>query len=260
MTSSVAALINKRQNINSLKGNNSIKQPPPCLIEMSHLRVDYLKLKQAAISVNCHDLSKADQCFAACIPTSKIAFNRGVLRLWAHDSEGAKQFFKEAFKLDKFLSVAAFYLGCLVIREEAGEAAAEWFNEALIGFRDIASFIDYSQIGMSFILHREDVQFNLASILHKLHGEFSDLFIESIKSLSLDSIRFLLSKEQEMAIREPPWIDRRMIFNLLPNLDAQTLELSGPEHIGLLEGERYLGSFTDAIERSVTQIICIVLL
>ncbi len=218
---------------------------------MSHLRVDYLKLKQAAISLNCDDLGKAEQCFTACIPTSKIAFNRGVLRLWTHDADGAKAYFKEAFKLDKFLSVAAFYLGCLLIREEANEAAVEWFKEALIGFRGCVAFIDYSQLGMPFILHREDVQFNLASILLKAHGETSDLFISSIKSLSLESIRFLLSKERAMAIREPPWMDRRMIFDLLPNLEVQTLELNGPEHIGLLEGERYLGGFEDAIERTV---------
>ena len=47
-------------------------------------------------------------------------------------------------------------------------------------------------------------------------------------------------------------MDRRMIFNLLPNLEVQTLELNGPEHIGLLEGERYLGGFEDAIERAVS--------
>lgn len=218
---------------------------------MSHLRVDYLKLKQASISLQSDDLSKADQCFAACTPTSKTAFNRGVLRIWAHDFEGAKVHFKDSFRLDKYLSVSALYLGCLMVREGPNEAAVEWFRNALIGFRNCVPFIDYTQIGMPFVLHREDVQFNIASILYKLCGETSELFIESIKCLSLDSIRYLLGKENCVAIREPPWIDQRMIFNLLPNLEVEPIELRGPEHVGLLEGERYLGGFEDAAERTV---------
>lgn len=227
--------------------------------KMAHLRQDYLKLKQADFSLNCDDWSKADRCFSACNQTSKIQFNRGVLRLWSHDRKEAEEFFKRSLALDRYLSVAGFYLGCLCVRREAFEEALRFFQDSLIGFRESIPKIDYTQLGMPFILKREDVQFNVAALLRKLFGETDDAFIASIKGLPLDCIRCILATEvsDNLALREPPWMDRRMVFNLLPKKKPETVELVGPEFVGLLEGECYLGGFEDAQTRTVNAKIII---
>lgn len=205
---------------------------------------DYWKLKKAYVALKKDNLTSAFDLFISCKRTSKISFNLAVIALWQKkDSYVIYHFLEDALSKDSYLSVAAFYLG--ILRNDL-----KYFEASLKGFRNCCDFIDYTAIGMPFMLTREDVLFNLVS----LQSPTADL--SALQKLSIQSISSLLLSQladtETLKLRIPPFQDRKMIFNLLPKIEPEPLELKGPEHIVLVEGEEeYFSGFPDAHNRQI---------
>ena len=104
---------------------------------------------------------------------------------------------------------------------------------------------------MPFQLDREDVLFNLVSLQQQSTPNPMDLNNLSINSISC----LLLNQFNEISgvqMRVPPFYDRRMIFNLLSEIEPEPFELKGPEHVSFVEGEiDYLSGFPDARNRQI---------
>ena len=130
------------------------------------------------------------------------------------------------------------------------EKNCERFEDCLKGFRN-CKFINYTAIGMPFQLDREDVLFNLVSLQQQSTPNPMDLNNLSINSISC----LLLNQFNEISgvqMRVPPFYDRRMIFNLLSEIEPEPFELKGPEHVSFVEGEiDYLSGFPDARNRQI---------
>ena len=205
---------------------------------------DYWKLKKAYAHLKQDNLASAFHLFVACKRTSKISFNLAVISLWQHrNPQLTIDFLLDALERDPFLSIAAFYLGVLT-----GEA--RYFDASSKGFRNCCEFIDYTAIGMPFLLTREDVLFNLVSLQPPTADPsyLQNLSIQSISSLLLSQ----LADSEGVTLRIPPMEDRKMIFDLLPAFEPESFELKGPEHVILVEGEdEYFSGFPDAHNRQI---------
>ena len=207
---------------------------------MAHAQ-DYWTLKKAYVALESDRLPVAFNLFLSCKRTAKISFNLAVVALWLnHPSQYISWFLNDALQRDPYLAVAAFYLGCI-------NASIEAFRQSLRGFRNCCTFIDYQAIGLPFRLEREEVLFNLVSLqpITSDPGALSHLSLQSISSL-------LLNDETAVPLKLPPWTDRKMIFRLLPVIEPEPLELKGPEHVSLIEGEaEYFSAFPDAHHRQI---------
>lgn len=215
---------------------------------MAHAQ-DYWTLKKAYAALEIKNLPIAFNHFIACKRTAKLSFNLAVVAFWlGHPRQQTILFLQDALRRDPYLAVAAFYLGCF-------DSSIEAFRQSLWGFRNCCSFIDYQAIGLPFRLEREDVLFNLVA----LQPATSDP--SALRHLSIQSISSLLLAQLDTAtetptsvvpLRLPPWNEREMIFRLLPAIEPEPLELKGPEHVSLIEGEaEYFSAFPDAHHRQI---------
>lgn len=211
---------------------------------MAHAQ-DFWTLKKAFTALEIDNLSATFSHFIACKRTAKLSFNLAVIAFWLnHPKRQVIFFLQDALKRDPYLAVAAFYLGCL-------ESSIEAFRQCLWGFRNCCTFIDYQAIGLPFRLEREDVLFNLVA-LQPATSDPSALRHLSIQSISSLLLTQLDTTETAVPLRLPPWNERRMIFRLLPKIEPETLELKGPEHVSLIEGEaEYFSAFPDAHHRQI---------
>jgi hypothetical protein len=213
--------------------------------------VDYWKLKRAYAALNEENFSAAFKHFLSCKRTSKLSFNLAVLCIWQNQPKQIiRHFLLDALKRDPFLAIAAFYLGVI-------ENKAEYFEQSLDGFRD-CKFIDYTEIGLPFILDHEDVLFNLVSLQSPLAdpSALNNLTIQSIGSLLLNQLNNpnpnTTIQNGKPQFHVPPFKDRKMIFNLLPKIEPEPLELKGPEHVTFIQGEEdYFSGFPDAHIRQI---------
>lgn len=208
---------------------------------------DYWKLKKAQTAHEKDNLTNAFQLFLSCKRTSKISFNLAVISLWRKQGshEIVLDFLLDALERDPYLSIAAFYLGILC-------KDVKFFESSLKGFRDCCQFIDYTAIGMPFILTREDVLFNMVSLQPPTAdpSALQKLSIQSISSLLLSQLND--DNSEGAKLRMPPIENRKMIFNLLPSIEPEPFELKGPEHVVLVEGEEdYFSGFPDAHNRQI---------
>lgn len=208
---------------------------------------DYWKLKKAYAALNEENLPAAFKSFLSCKRTSKLSFNLAVLCIWQkHPKQMINFFLSDALTRDPFLAIAAFYLGIL-------ESDVKFLEQSLRGFRD-CEFIDYTAIGLPFILDREDVLFNLVSLRNPAANpsDLNHLTIQSISSLLLNQLDGSSQNCAKTQLKVPPIYDRKMIFNLLPRIDPEPLELKGPEHVTFIQGEDdYFSGFPDAHIREI---------
>lgn len=207
---------------------------------------DYWKLKKAYAALNDENLPAAFKHFLSCKRTSKLSFNLAVLCIWQnHPHQLITQFLSDALSKDPYLSIAAFYLGVL-------EQKVECFEQSLRGFRD-CKYIDYTAIGLPFILDREDVLFNLVALQSPAAdpSALNNLSIQSISSLLLTQLNDKDINPKPL-LHIPPIHDRKMIFNLLPKIEPEPFELKGPEHVTFIQGEDdYFSGFPDAHLRQI---------
>ena len=207
---------------------------------------DYWNLKKAYAALNEENFPVAFKYFLSCKRTSKLSFNLAVICIWQnHPKQMITQFLLDALARDPFLAIAAFYLGVL-------ESDAKFFEQSLRGFRD-CEFIDYTAIGLPFILDREDVLFNLISLRSPTAdpSALNYLTIQSISSLILNQLN-ISTQNDKTQLQIPPIYDRKMIFNLLPKIEPEPLELKGPEHVTFIQGEDdYFSGFPDAHIRQI---------
>jgi len=210
---------------------------------MAHAQ-DYWTLKKTYAALECDNLSAAFNHFLTCKRTAKISFNLAVLSLWLnHPKQQISVYLNDALTRDPHLAIAAFYLGCI-------GASIDAFGQSLRGFRNCCTFIDYQAIGLPFRLEREEVLFNLVTLQPPTSdpSALRHLSIQSISSLLLNQ----LDKSANVQLKLPPWNDRKMIFRLLPVIEPEPLELKGPEHVSLIEGEsEYFSAFPDAHHRQI---------
>jgi hypothetical protein len=211
---------------------------------MAHAK-DFKFLKRAQAALERDNLPVAVEHFEACQRTAKICFNLGVLGLWMkRPFNETLGHFTEALQRDKYFSLAAFYLGFL-----QGSVGA--FEASLVGFRNCTQSINYTAVGMPFVLDREDVLYNLAAL--QKHPMTDPSLLDS---LSIGSIGNLLLEEFQQktnnSLKVPPFSHRKMIFNLLPKIGVEPVRLKGPEHVGFVPGEtEYLCGFPDARNRQL---------
>ena len=212
---------------------------------MAHAQ-DYWTLKKAYTAIDSDNLPLAFDHFLSCKRTAKISFNLAVLSLWLnHPKHEVTGHLLDALDRDPYLAIAAFYLGCL-------DSSIDAFRQSLRGFRNCCTFIDYTAVGLPFRLEREDVLYNLVS-LQPTPSDPSDLRLLSIQSIS----SLLLNQLDDNAanivqLKMLPWNERKMIFRLLPAIEPEPLELKGPEHVSLIEGEtEYFSAFPDAHHRQI---------
>lgn len=216
---------------------------------------NYLKLKRFNNCLNRADFATAYKVLLSISPRSaKVNFNLAVLGIWQKfPKEIILAFLEEALKADKTLAIAAFYLGIL---EDDAEKKEKAFIGAFKSFRS-AEFIDYSAVGIEFVLEREDVLFNLVSVKQKYQENSKQTTTTTadpdlLQRLSITSITSLLlhdlsDPEPDLLLKIPDINNARMIFNLLPKIEPEALELKGPEFVGLLSGEEdYFSGFPDA--------------
>ena len=211
---------------------------------MAHAQ-DYWTLKKAYAALQSSNFSLAAAHFRACKSTAKLIFNLAVLAIWQGKAISVIcGLLRDALGRDPFLAVAAFYLG--VLEERAGG-----FQDCLRGLRN-CQYIDYTAVGMPFLLEREDVLFNLVSLQQPIAdpATLNKLSIQSISSLLLAS----LPTCPRPRLRVPPIYHPKMIFNLLPacKVEPEPLELKGPEHVSFILGEDdYFSGFPDAHNRQI---------
>lgn len=205
--------------------------------------MNYSKLKKAQEALDSDNLPTAFKHFLTCKRTAKISFNLAVLAIWQHYSvDVIVTLLKESLAKDPNLVIAAFYLGIF-------DPAPEHFQQALKAFRS-AQYIDYTQLGMPFVLDVEDVLFNLVSLQDPTAdpSHLNALSIQSISTLLLNNTK----NQSSLPLRLPPFMHRKMIFNLLPALEPETLALKGPEHVSFIPGEDETScGFTDAHVRQL---------
>lgn len=211
---------------------------------MAHAQ-DYWTLKKAYAALETDNLPVAFNYFITCKRTAKLSFNLAVIALWQrHPRQQVILLLQDALKRDPYLAVAAFYLGCF-------DSSIEAFRQSLRGFRNCCTFIDYQAIGLPFRLEREDVLFNLVALQPGTSDPSSlrHLSIQSISSLLLTKLD---TTETDVPLRLPPWNERKMVFRLFPSIEPEPLELKGPEHVSLVEGEaEYFSAFPDAHHRQI---------
>ena len=216
---------------------------------------NYLILKRFHNCLNRSEFSLAYKVLLTISPRSaKINFNLAVLAIWQKLPKKLALFFlEEALQKDKTLAIAEFYLGIL---EDDAVKKEKAFISAFKSFRS-AEYIDYSSIGMDFLLEREDVLFNLVSVKQNYQENsgqsiadpdlLQSLSITSITSLLLHDLTISETSANNLLLKIPNINDPRMIFNLLPKIEPEGLELRGPEFVGLLSGEEdYFSGFPDA--------------
>ena len=207
---------------------------------------DYWKLKKAYAALKEDNLPAASSHFLSCKRTAKLSFNLAVLSLWqTHPKQSIVIYLLDALKKDPYLAIAAFYLGVL-------ERDPKYFDQCLKGFRSCTQ-IDYTAIGLPFLLDREDVLFNLVSLQSPSAdpSALSHLTIQSISSLLLTQLNHY-DPSAPLQLRSPPIHNRQMIFNLLPRIEPEPFELKGPEHVSFIQGEDdYFSGFPDAHLRQI---------
>jgi hypothetical protein len=151
--------------------------------------------------------------------------------------------------------LASFYLGCLETHNGLYQQALDTFETCKALLTSRGGFVDYSAIGMPLVLRVEDAAFNISSLIGCLYSVRNDAYIASLSHLDLDGVRVQLDLEHDrqagqLCIRQPPWLDKRMLFRLLPSIRPVRVELEGPEFIALCEGEEYTSGFEAADTRS----------
>lgn len=148
-----------------------------------------------------------------------------------------------SLKLDQYLVIAIFALASIYIENGNYHAAVQHLELCLKVMSPWSDHLDYSALGVPFLLGREDVKFNIKTI-HKL-----------LRYRTLQYPEQSIPTPRHVHFRLPNWLDKRMIFPLLPKIMPVTVELDEPAFIGLYEGEVHLSGFEPSIIRDVTHIL-----
>ncbi|THU98505.1 hypothetical protein K435DRAFT_660792 [Dendrothele bispora CBS 962.96] len=112
------------------------------------------------------DYETALATFESFSDTSKIVTNIGLIRVLQGEYELATKSFSDAIELDKFLAIAYafFQRGVCHLHLKLFEKASEDFGETQIKLRG-NTYINYEELGLSFMLHSAEVLFNRAKAL-----------------------------------------------------------------------------------------------
>ncbi|ODV88473.1 hypothetical protein CANCADRAFT_4613 [Tortispora caseinolytica NRRL Y-17796] len=113
----------------------------------------------AGICYENHEYEEAIEIFKSMDPTSKIAFNQGIIYATIANHQQAVKEFEVALSKDRYLAVAAFQMGVSNFLLGNFEKAAANFNNALSSLRG-NSLIDYRQLGLAFKLYACEILFN----------------------------------------------------------------------------------------------------
>ena len=160
-------------------------------------------------------------------------------------------YLRDSLEKDKYLSISAMYLGCLLTESLQFKEAIRAFETVLKGMRN-CKFIDYKAIGLPFRLNRKEVDFNLASLNKQVYGIMSDEFLRCLAALDIEDLkRLLLPNDAILLLKRPPFNNPKMYFDLIAGRRVKSIELRGPEFVGLIEGEVYNSGFEAATQRTV---------
>ncbi|XP_065190189.1 uncharacterized protein LOC135821054 [Sycon ciliatum] len=126
-------------------------------------REDLLKFDESTDAVNSNDLQLAIERLCDMYETpAPIVFNKAMILAAACNFNEAYLLLTEALSQDAYLVVARFQRGLVAHRLQRNEQAMQDFQKCLQLMRGL--YINYSTLGLDFVLCRHHVEFNLAAV------------------------------------------------------------------------------------------------